>query len=300
MEYGYSEFCRYFAALHAVPAESPRPGRSRARSRHTDSAPRRGAAVSAADELHRENEALRARIAALSAASLRISASLDLETVLNEVAESARSLTGARYAAIATIDEAGAPQDFVTSGFTAEEHRAHGGMVRGPAPLRALPRPRRAAADRRRSRPCPRTRLLPGPAAMGNLPGHADAPSRRPCRKLLPGREGGRERVHRRGRGDPGAVRLPGGDRDRQRADLPRRAADPRGPRGADRDLAGGRRGVRRAYRPPGLAQPRGEADRGGPAHGGPPRRGAARDPHLPLRRRAARSLSASSRSRAC
>ena len=70
-----------------------------------------------------ENAALRARISALSAASLRISASLDLETVLNEVVESARALTGARYGAIATIDEAGAAQDFVTSGFTAEEHR---------------------------------------------------------------------------------------------------------------------------------------------------------------------------------
>ena len=41
--------------------------------------------------------ALRARISALSAASLRINASLDLETVLNEVVESARALTGARY-----------------------------------------------------------------------------------------------------------------------------------------------------------------------------------------------------------
>ena len=70
-----------------------------------------------------ENEALRARISALSAASLRISASLDLETVLNEVVDSARALTGARYGAITTIDEAGAPQDFVTSGFTEEEHR---------------------------------------------------------------------------------------------------------------------------------------------------------------------------------
>ena len=70
-----------------------------------------------------ETAALRARISALSAASLRISASLDLEMVLNEVVESARALTGARYGAIATIDEAGAPQDFVTSGFTADEHR---------------------------------------------------------------------------------------------------------------------------------------------------------------------------------
>ena len=70
-----------------------------------------------------ENAALRARISALSAASLRINASLDLETVLNEVVKSARALTGARYGAIATIDDAGVPQDFVTSGFTAEEHR---------------------------------------------------------------------------------------------------------------------------------------------------------------------------------
>ena len=70
-----------------------------------------------------ETAALRARISALSAASLRISASLDIETVLNDVVESARALTGARHGAIATIDEAGVPQDFVTSGFTAEEHR---------------------------------------------------------------------------------------------------------------------------------------------------------------------------------
>ena len=83
-------------------------------------------------DLRRENEALRERISALSAASLRISASLDLETVLNEVVESARSLTGARFGAIATIDEAGAPQDFVTSGFTEEQHRAMAEWSEGP------------------------------------------------------------------------------------------------------------------------------------------------------------------------
>ena len=37
-----------------------------------------------------ENAALRARISALSAAGLRISAGLDLETVLNEVVEDRR------------------------------------------------------------------------------------------------------------------------------------------------------------------------------------------------------------------
>ena len=79
-----------------------------------------------------EHEALRARVSALSAASLRIGASLDLETVLNEVAESARALTGARFGAIATIDEAGAPEDFVTSGFTEQAHRAMAEWSDGP------------------------------------------------------------------------------------------------------------------------------------------------------------------------
>ena len=79
-----------------------------------------------------EHEALRARISALSAASVRISASLDLGTVLNEVVDSARALTGARLGGINAIDEAGAPQDFVTSGFSAEEHRRMAEWSDGP------------------------------------------------------------------------------------------------------------------------------------------------------------------------
>ena len=86
-----------------------------------------------------ETAALRARISALSAASLRISASLDLEMVLNEVVESARALTGARYGAIATIDEAGTPQDFVTSGLHRGRAPAHRGVARRAAALRVLP-----------------------------------------------------------------------------------------------------------------------------------------------------------------
>ena len=95
-----------------------------------------------------EHEALRARVSALSAASLRISASLDLETVLNEVVDSARALTGARFGAIATIDETGAPQDFVTSGFTEEEHRRLAEWPDGPRlfeHFRDLPGPVRIA-----------------------------------------------------------------------------------------------------------------------------------------------------------
>ncbi len=52
-----------------------------------------------------------------------IGASLDVATVLREVVDSTRALTGARYSAIFTVDEAGGPQDFVTAGATAEEER---------------------------------------------------------------------------------------------------------------------------------------------------------------------------------
>ena len=70
------------------------------------------------DEKTREIEALLERNSALSAAILRIGASLDVGTVLQEVVDSARALTAARYGVIATVDDAGAVQDFVTSGFT--------------------------------------------------------------------------------------------------------------------------------------------------------------------------------------
>ena len=74
-------------------------------------------------DLKREIEALRQRVATLNTAILRINASLDLETVLGEVVESARALTGARWGVIATVNESGAPLDFVFSGFTPEEQR---------------------------------------------------------------------------------------------------------------------------------------------------------------------------------
>ena len=63
------------------------------------------------------------RLSELSMALLRISASLDFETVLGEVIDGARSLTGARYGCITTIDKTGMPQDFVTSGMSEEERR---------------------------------------------------------------------------------------------------------------------------------------------------------------------------------
>ena len=73
-----------------------------------------------ADRLRAENAALRVRLSALSEATLRISENLDLDIVLQEVVDNARSLTGARYSAITTLDEVGGPQDFITSGLTPE------------------------------------------------------------------------------------------------------------------------------------------------------------------------------------
>jgi len=73
------------------------------------------------DDTKRGKQAPRERSSALTDAVLRINASLDLDTVLEEVMESAQSLTGARWGVIATVDERGVPQDFVFSGFTSEE-----------------------------------------------------------------------------------------------------------------------------------------------------------------------------------
>ena len=73
------------------------------------------------NELTQEVGALHERISRLSAALLRVSASLEVDTVLREVIESARALTGARCGVIATIDDAGLPQEYLVSGLTAEE-----------------------------------------------------------------------------------------------------------------------------------------------------------------------------------
>ena len=88
--------------------------------------------MNSSDKLRQENERLRDRISELSAASLRISASLDLDTVLKEVVESARSLTGARYGGIVTSGESGRSFDFVSSGLTGEEHQQLLDWAEGP------------------------------------------------------------------------------------------------------------------------------------------------------------------------
>ena len=66
-------------------------------------------------------ESLEARLSELVAAILRISEDLDVDLVLQEVVDGARSLTGARYGAITTLDDDGDFQSLLISGATADE-----------------------------------------------------------------------------------------------------------------------------------------------------------------------------------
>ena len=95
-----------------------------------------------------KTEALREHISTLSAAVLRINASLDIATILREALDTARTLTGARYGIITTIDETGEVRDCVSSGLTEEEYRQFLEWPDRPkflAYLRDLPGPMRIA-----------------------------------------------------------------------------------------------------------------------------------------------------------
>ena len=100
------------------------------------------------DALRQENAALRERISTLNAAILRINASLDLDTVLNEVVDGARALTGARFGMIATVDEAGEIEEFIAPGLSPDERRHMSEWPHGYQffeHLRDLPGPLRVA-----------------------------------------------------------------------------------------------------------------------------------------------------------
>lgn len=72
--------------------------------------------------------ALQDRLTRLSEASLRINEDLDYHSVLQEVTNSARILTDAKYAATTVLDQASRLEEFVTSGLTPEEHRHMEGL----------------------------------------------------------------------------------------------------------------------------------------------------------------------------
>ena len=108
------------------------------------------------EELGRENRQLRERLTKLSEASLRISESLDLDTVLREVAGSARALCGAGVGVITTVDDSGELQDLVISGFSPDERERFLALPYGPELWKYLS-------------------ALRGPRRLSNLGAHVDA-----------------------------------------------------------------------------------------------------------------------------
>ena len=78
-----------------------------------------------------EVEKSRTRLARLSEVSRRITESWDLDTVLQEVVDGARSLTTARYGALGTFDDSGHVRQFITSGITPEQRHLLGSLPSG-------------------------------------------------------------------------------------------------------------------------------------------------------------------------
>ena len=83
------------------------------------------------EELIRQIANLRERLSKLSEAGLRINESLDFDTVLQEVVDSARALTASRYGAITIPSEVFRRATFIASGLTEEEHQGFLDMPEG-------------------------------------------------------------------------------------------------------------------------------------------------------------------------
>ena len=99
-----------------------------------------------ADPRRPANEMPADRLSRMAEACLRIASNLDIDAVLQEVIDAARSLTGARYGALVSFDDSGDIRDLVTSGMTPEERRRMGGLPKGLGLLGYLnevPRPLR-------------------------------------------------------------------------------------------------------------------------------------------------------------
>ncbi|HEX9579816.1 MAG TPA: GAF domain-containing sensor histidine kinase [Gemmatimonadales bacterium] len=111
-----------------------------------------------------ESESTRQRFERLIRAGIRINEAHSLEAVLQEIADSARDVTGGRYAALGILDPSGQElAQFVASGLTEEQQRRIGALPRGRGVLGHLirdPRPIRIADISRH------------PAAVGFPPEH--------------------------------------------------------------------------------------------------------------------------------
>jgi signal transduction histidine kinase len=91
-------------------------------------------------ELHQGELAQSRRLRALNEAGLALSAELETETLLHKIAELARVVGDAKYAALGTFDDDGVVTRFYTAGISAEDHARIGHLPVGKGILGLLPR----------------------------------------------------------------------------------------------------------------------------------------------------------------
>ena len=194
-----------------------------------------GMELTNSDEPGGDIQALRERLSKLSEASLRICESLDVDTVLREVVESARALTGAGCRRDHDHGRVGHLQDFVTAGVSPEDYQRFLHLPHGPGLweyLRQVPQPLRLRDLAAHLGPLG---FPADPRWRGASWGRRSATGA--CRwATSSGRQGGRAGVHPGGRGGAGAVRLAGRGGDRQCPRAPGRATGAGGPGSVDRD----------------------------------------------------------------
>jgi adenylate cyclase len=85
-----------------------------------------------------EDSAILPHLQALVNASLQVTSALDLDKVLQRIADTARDFAGAAYAALGIVDEQGIITSFITSGISPEEREKIGEPPRGHGLLGVL------------------------------------------------------------------------------------------------------------------------------------------------------------------
>lgn len=90
-----------------------------------------------ADEQHRRVE-VASQFELMNSAIIAITGELSLKNVLNRIVDLARSVVGARYAALGVPGPDGELSAFITSGITPEQHRAIGDLPKGRGLLGVL------------------------------------------------------------------------------------------------------------------------------------------------------------------
>ena len=123
------------------------------------------------DDRDQRIAALQERLSRLSEASLSINDGLDPDAVLQRVLDSARSITGARYGVMTTLDESGNLKEFLASGMTTEEAQQLWAMPGGMdffQYLRTVPGPLRVADFAEHARSLGLPDFLP-PAPMSSF-----------------------------------------------------------------------------------------------------------------------------------